>query len=83
MFESGIKMKIRLDQGEMKVELEALFLSFCEFPLSLDIQRKLVRAKRSEYGKNRENLISPLLISAPEFPRMDFHCYNRHEWCVK
>ena len=30
LFESGIKMKIRLDQGEMKVELEALFSSHAE-----------------------------------------------------
>ena len=50
MFESGIKMKIRLDQEEMKVEWEAHFFplmhSRYEFPLSLDIQGQLMRAKR-------------------------------------
>ena len=45
MFESGIKIKIGLDQEKMKVELEAHFFPLMQsrykFPLSLDIQTKL------------------------------------------
>ena len=57
MFESEIKMKIRLDQEKMKIELEARFFPLMqspyEFPLSLDIQGQLMGAKRSKSGKNR------------------------------
>ena len=52
VFESGIKMKIRLDQKKMKVVLETYFFplmqSRYEFPLSLDIQGQLV-------GRNEVN----------------------------
>ena len=82
-------MKIRLDQERMKVELEAnfspLMQSRYEFPgLSLDIQGQLMGAKRSKFDKNRFQegfltlicrvyFVSPRL-TAPESPRMDFHC---------